>query len=221
MIIESALDHIVIGAADLDQGTAYVEDLLGVTVPRGGEHRSMGTHNCVMSLGNGTYLEIIAVNPAGDRPYRPRWFGLDDPGIQKKLTQQPRLLTWVVSVPDISALATPGNFGEVLTMERDSLQWLITVPEDGSLPGNGFLPSVIQWRTAVHPSLGMADLGCSLAGLDIFHQYSRRLIKNLEALEADLLVDIHPIDDHETPYMTASIRTPGGEMKVISSVHAT
>jgi hypothetical protein len=215
-MIQSTLDHIVIGAADLDQGIAYVKDILGVTVPRGGEHRIMGTHNCVMSLGKQCYLEIIAVNPEAIQPERPRWFGLDNPRVQEKLAGQPGLLTWVVSVPDFSGISTLHHFGEILTMERNDLQWQISVPEDGSLPGKGFLPSLIHWHTKPHPAVNMTDLGCSLVKLDIFNHYSRRFIKNLESVSADRLMNLHPIEDHESPEMIAHIRVPGGDIKCLS-----
>lgn len=213
-MIQATLDHIVIGAASLEQGIAYIQDTLGVCVPNGGEHCLMGTHNCVMSLGGSLYFEIIAINPAADKPDRPCWFGLGDPGLQMALAEKPRLLTWVVNVPDISRLNLL-YFGDLLTMTRDNLKWMITVPENGSIPGNGFLPTVIQWQTDRHPSSGMADLGCTLVKLDIFHKYSRRFMKNLESLSADRLVTVHPIGETDTPYMEAHIRTPSGEIRTI------
>jgi TusA-related sulfurtransferase len=38
----------------------------------------MGTHNCLMQLGEAMFLEIIATDPAAS-PQRRRWFALDDP----------------------------------------------------------------------------------------------------------------------------------------------
>lgn len=37
----------------------------------------MGTHNLMLRLGDSSYLEIIAINPAAPAPGRPRWFALD------------------------------------------------------------------------------------------------------------------------------------------------
>ena len=70
------LDHIVVASLTLEEGVAHVERRLGVIVPPGGEHPSMGTHNHVMRLGDGIYLEIISPNPKV-HPKRPRRFGLD------------------------------------------------------------------------------------------------------------------------------------------------
>lgn len=217
MRMQSHLDHIVIGARSLDEGAAFIEKELGVRVPQGGEHRLMGTHNRVMALGEALYLEIIAVNPEAPPPSRPRWFGLDAPSVQERLALGPALLTWVVNVPDMSRLPEKNPYGEALEMKRDHLEWLITVPSDGALPGNGWLPSIIQWKTDGHPAGGMTDLGCSLQKLAIYHRYSRRFYKNLEFVSADRLVDLHPIDDHEMPHMEAHIRTPDGSVKILSS----
>lgn len=217
-MIQSNLDHIVIGAETLEQGVSYIEKMLGVTVPKGGDHLIMGTHNCLMSLGENLYFEIIAVNPDNEPPSRPRWFGLDHPVVQQQLKEQPRLLTWVVNVPDISQLEGINCFGEILTMTRGDLQWMVTVPRDGSIPGRGFLPHVIQWKTDLHPSCNMPHLGCSLVKLNIFHQYSRRFTNNLESISADRLVNIHPIDSHELPYMAAHIKTPDGDVKILNTV---
>jgi len=59
-------DHFVVGIADLDEGMALIEKLTGVRPVYGGVHPSIGTHNALISLGDHTYLEIIAPNPDAD-----------------------------------------------------------------------------------------------------------------------------------------------------------
>lgn len=102
--MNTRLDHIVIGAATLEQGVTYIRETLGIEIPPGGEHFHMGTHNHLMQLGNEIFLEVMAINPKAVAPNRPRWFGLDDPFIKAQLEYQPRLLTWVVNTPDIALL---------------------------------------------------------------------------------------------------------------------
>ena len=72
--MKTQFDHLVV-AARVD----YIEEKLGVVMPYGGQHPKMGTHNHLIQLGNGTFLEVIAIKPELPSPQRPRWFGLDDP----------------------------------------------------------------------------------------------------------------------------------------------
>jgi len=50
------------------------EAALGVTIPFGGVHPLMGTHNHLLRLGAALFLEIIAPDPAAGPLPRPRWF---------------------------------------------------------------------------------------------------------------------------------------------------
>ncbi len=53
------LDHVVIAVADLDKAFSDY-GRLGFTVIRGGEHANGITHNVLVVLGDGAYLELIA-----------------------------------------------------------------------------------------------------------------------------------------------------------------
>ena len=59
-----AVDHLVLGAPTLEAGIAWAEATLGVVPQRGGRHPQWGTHNALVSLGHGAYLEILARDPA-------------------------------------------------------------------------------------------------------------------------------------------------------------
>ena len=66
-----AIDHIVIAAADLDSGSEYVAGILGIAPQGGGAHPRMGTHNRVLGMADGVYLEVIAIDPDAPPPPRP------------------------------------------------------------------------------------------------------------------------------------------------------
>lgn len=210
------LDHIVIAAATLAQGVDFLRQRLGVEVPRGGVHRSLGTHNHLMQLGYDAYLELIAIDPAGEIPLRPRWFGLDSALLRAQLARQPRLVTWVVNTPDIHALSASAGFdiGTPTALSRDQLSWEIALTDDGRLLGDGLLPYCIQWHSSPHPSRGMADLGCRLQTLTLHHNRPDWLRERLDALEVLDLVEIAALPDSEAPYLSATLETPGGVVEL-------
>ncbi len=91
----AAFDHLVVAAATLADGIEYVAAATGATPRPGGKHVAMGTHNALLRLSERTFLEVIAIDPEGSRPARPRWFELDDIALQAELTERPRLIHWV------------------------------------------------------------------------------------------------------------------------------
>lgn len=161
------IDHLVIGAASLEQGVAWCEATFGVAPDAGGVHPFMGTHNRLLRIdGPGfanTYLEIIAIDPAAPPPGRVRWFGLDDPAVQARLGSGPQLLTVVARTPNVEMLRWglinfAADPGPALAAERPTpeglLSWRILVRDDGALPGQGRLPVLIQWQGR-HPTEAM------------------------------------------------------------------
>ena len=61
--MSGAVDHLVVGAPDLDFGARWVEERLGVAPVFGGVHAGFGTHNALLGLGD-QYLEVLALDPA-------------------------------------------------------------------------------------------------------------------------------------------------------------
>lgn len=159
-MLRSHMDHMAIIAPSLEVGVEYVRQTLGVNPQAGGEHPRMGTHNCLLKLGEKFYLEVIAINPNAPQPNRPRWFQLDEPDPSQPI----RLATWIARTDDIVAASTasPISLGEVEPMSRGQMNWLITIPADGSLPLHGIAPTLIQWTAGVHPAASLQESGCKL-----------------------------------------------------------
>lgn len=212
------LDHIVIAADSLDQGVEYIQNELGIAIPKGGFHATMGTHNHLMQLGNEAYLELIAINPDAEAPAHPRWFGLDEGLMRESLREKPRLITWVMNTADIHSVKQAAGFdiGTPTELQRNDLSWQIALTDDGRLLGNGLLPYVIQWHSQPHPSNGMTDLGCRLRSLTIYHNRGDWLRSKLASIEAEHLVEVKTLDDSETAYFSVEIETPSG-LKTLSS----
>ncbi len=205
-------DHIAIAAARLGEGIDFVEETLGVRMPLGGKHPIMNTHNAVMRLGDGIYLEVIAIDPEAGPPHRPRWFGLDDPKLQSRLTALgPCLVAWVVRSDDlaVSLQAGQGDLGVALAMSRGSLSWQIGVHPDG-LPGmGGLLPTVIQWPAGEHPTQRMSDQGVRFGGLTLRAPKPEHLRTALTRIGAEKLADIKPYRRSALPLEAIFIRPDG------------
>lgn len=139
------LDHLVISARTLDEGTQYVADTLGVAPAGGGAHPTMRTHNRLLNLWNGVYLEVIAIDPDAAGPAdgaapRARLFALDDPATHTRLESGPYLSHWVARVERPKHLTTwqrqyPERIAPIVPMTRGDLTWGLSVREDGALPG--------------------------------------------------------------------------------------
>lgn len=68
-----SIDHIIIAVRDLATASDNYRQA-GFTVTPGGEHVSGGTHNALVSFGDGAYFELIAFKEP-DREHDHRWWG--------------------------------------------------------------------------------------------------------------------------------------------------
>ncbi len=210
--LTTRFDHIVVAANTLAQGVDYINDMLGVTIPFGGEHKSFGTHNHLMRLGDDLFFEVIAINPAQAAPAHPRWFALDDPYIRTQLEQSPRLITWVVNTSNLDRLLQKSAIpmGLSTAVSRGELNWLFAVPEDGALHASGAVPYAMQWLSEPHPARAMADTGCTLQALEIMHSNASWLNTVLESIGAAHLVTINQVPENQAITLNAKIQTPSG-----------
>ncbi len=220
------LDHLVVAARTLEEGARYIAEALGVEPAAGGSHASMGTHNQLVGLWGGVYLEVIAIDPQAEcervgaaSPARPRWFALDDPAMRARLERGPYLSHWVARVPRPKDLGRwqsqyPARIPAVLPMARGDLTWRLTVPADGAFPswqgaGDGIVPTLIQWDTAAHPSARLPDAGLALKTLKGRHPRADDVRAQLQWLGADHLIEVEA-GPEGAPALVAEIETPSG-----------
>jgi hypothetical protein len=217
-----AIDHLVIAAPDLDSGTEYVASALGVAPQGGGTHPRMGTHNRVMGLYGGLYLEVIAIDPSAPVPERPRWFGLDSDLVQQRLRDGPFLAHWAARVDRPTDLSRwqaqyPDKIAPAIPMTRGDLRWRLTVPDDGSLPawhgeaahaGEGLFPTLIQWDVPNHPAISLPRQDLALRKLHGQHPHAELLRQGLAWIGATDLIEIEQTDG--PPLLAADIETPAG-----------
>ena len=202
------IDHIVFAAPTLALGIEHIADLTGATPRPGGKHAGMGTHNALVKLGERLYLEIIAIDPAGDKPTRRRWFDMDDGNLIADLFDRPRLIHWVARTRDIEFTAKHAGYdpGPIIPFARGVYRWRITVPDDGKRPGRGVLPTLIQWESA-HPADALPDSGLTLEQLAASHPEPNAVRRSLERL--GLGDDLRVTFDRDAR-IAVMLRTPRG-----------
>ena len=194
------LDHLAIAATSLDEGVAWAEGRLGVPLLAGGKHARFATHNRLLGLGQGIYLEVIAPDPDATCD-GPRWFGLDH------FSGPPRLANWICAVPDLPAALKDAPEAGIVPMQRGDLRWDMAVPDDGSLPMNGGFPTLLQWHTDSPPGELLPESGVELVELVVQHPEAKVLSAQLSAQLADPRILFETAME---PALNARLMTPRG-----------
>lgn len=158
-------DHLAVSGETLAEAREHVENALGVRMQAGGEHDVFFTHNALLGLEDGLYLEAIAINPDAPRPDRSRWFDLD------RFKGSPRLTNWICRTDDLAEeLANCAvSLGEPVDLQRGDLRWRMAVPRSGVLPFDNCAPALIQWQTKVHPATVLSPSSASLRRMTVTH----------------------------------------------------
>lgn len=214
-MIGAELDHIIIAANSLQRGADYVQGLLGAPLQPGGRHLTQGTHNMLLRLGDTQYLEVIAIDPEGVKPGSPRWFELDEPGLQSDIADAPRLITWAARVPDIDQVVRipPYDGCEVQDLSRGDLRWRVALDPAGRLPEAGVLPLVIKWQVEFIPPKRLPDSGCAIRNVTIRHPQPQSIDQKLKAMR---LVSSIAIRRGDRPRLAVSLDTPNGPVELSS-----
>ena len=144
------LDHIVLGASTLEEGTEFVESILQEKLSDIGYHQGMGTHNRVIKISDKIYLEVVAINPEIRNIKKRMWFNLDDLNLQKKLQKSPQIIGYVVEKNN----KTPQEYYDpFFNASRANYNWQFAMPTkknnilDIEIIETGIMPCVISWKS--------------------------------------------------------------------------
>ena len=201
------IDHLVYGVPELEAGIALLREQCGVAAAPGGRHEGGGTHNALLGLGGGAYLELIAPDPSQPPSTQSRRFLLDH-------LDRPRLLTFAVGGADLEqrrqqAVARGYDPGPVAAGSRrrldgELLRWrLCRHPEP---PFAGVVPFLIDWGTTPSPAL-TAPSGCRLLGVRAAHPDPVAVRAALHAIEVAI-----PVEPAAHPALYATLQTPLGRI---------
>src|SRR5210317_162784 len=213
LMIQSTIDHIVIGAADLEKATKKVERLLKADFSSGGKHPLMATHNRLIKLQDSIYMEVISIDPSASMPQfsaqKKRWFSLDSRSTKRRLSLAPQPLCWVAAVDNIEqAVSHCGyNPGKIIEVTRDDLRWRLTVPENGKLSFDGVLPILIEWPNGKNPAERMPESNVCLQQLTLFHSNPKKIKGILSKLNISGPIDV----ELGPPRIQFSFKTASGK----------
>ena len=162
--VPADLDHILLGASDLDHGIEWMQERSGVRAAFGGVHPGRGTRNALLSLGTRRYLEIIAPDPQ-----QANAISGNEMADRLRSLQEPRLIGWAAHTNELASLAPKAAAaGIAIESPRDgsrvrpdgkTLRWRSFALKNDF---DGVLPFFIEWdRSSIHPSQD-APPGCTL-----------------------------------------------------------
>ena len=132
------IDHVLIAVENLDKARdLYLR--LGFEVLYGGKHELAGTHNAVISLADGSYLELVGVTD----PVLARQFPFSRQ-VLEALNHTNRFAAFALETndysPDVQAIRDRGLAiskaapGERLRPDGERVSWWTAHPEDSRLP---------------------------------------------------------------------------------------
>jgi len=208
---KAAVDHLLLGAADLDRAVAWFEKLSGVKAVIGGVHPGRGTRNALVALGGRQYLEIIAPDPA-QTAYD---FQIDVRGLT-----EPRLITWAAVTPDINSVAEKARAGGYQIFgPRDGsrarpdgklLKWkTLGVLSKFGVGSVDPIPFFIEWAAdSPHPSQD-SPKGCELLSFEMEHPDSANVAESLKKLGLE-----SKVAQSKEARLRATLKTPKGKVEL-------
>ena len=202
------VDHLVWYSADLAAGEKHFSGWTDVAPAFGGAHPGQGTRNSVLSLGDSTYVEILARDPA-------QTGGTLDREIAALKGQG--LYHWAVGGVDLAELAARARHAGVDASavvsggrhlpDGNWLSWsLVGIRRHGF---GALVPFFIDFRGS-HPA-ATGPRGGSFAGIELFSPRAQQLGDLFGKLGLEI-----PISQRDKPGITATVEAASGTHKLES-----
>jgi catechol 2,3-dioxygenase-like lactoylglutathione lyase family enzyme len=134
-----SIDHVVYGTSDLDVAEEWFESSFGLRSVPGGPHDGLGTTNRIIPLGNGTFIELLAIADhaqAGGSPL--------GAALQARIAHGDAFLGWAVAVQDLRPIVARLGLSLAAITRQGMTAQLAGVSESLATPG---VPFFIERRT--------------------------------------------------------------------------
>src|SRR5262245_12783795 len=206
--VKEAADHLIFGASDLERAIGWFETATGVKPVIGGVHPGRGTRNALVSLGGGTYLEILAPDPAQE-----------DVSLKYDLRSltSPQLVHWVAVAKDVNLVAEKARSaglnpvgprdGSRARPDGRMLKWSsLDVVNNERVT---LIPFFIKWDPdSPHPSQD-SPTGCQLQSIEMECPNPASVISTLETfgIKAE-------VKRAKEARLRATLKTPDGKVEL-------
>lgn len=201
------LDHIVWAVPDLEEGRKLFAELTGVQAVSGGKAPGRSeSHNALVSLGDGAYLEIFAPRVAMSRG---RWLDLVQDGkphlASYCLRVEDEFTDLLKAIPAAGLQATgPRAMGRVRP-DGVALKWKLLNISGSKVDDS--LPFFIDWLgSRPHPSED-SPAGARLHHFEVRHPDAAEVTRIFKTLAIDL-----PVVHAEQPALALHLDTPKGRV---------
>ena len=206
----AAVDHLIVGVADLDAGMNWFAQRTGVRPAVGGVHPGRGTRNALLGLGGRKYLEILSIDPAQDSSKRSGLLAF----------AEPRLIGWAAVAPNITDLASrlksaglsagaPRPGGRTRP-DGGQLRWTTLAIETSDAQGEiDPIPFFIQWDVESRHPAEDSPKGCELTAFAFEHPDPEALRRTLSQAGIDAAVR-----RGASMKLHATLKTPKGELSL-------
>jgi len=197
------VDHLVWYCPDLEAGARYFADLMGCEPAYGGVHPGEGTRNSLVALGDSTYVEILARDPAQPVDCLDSELGT--------LTGE-GLYHWAVGCVELERVREQGlaagleasalTEGGRRLPDGRWLGWRLLGFRNHGL--GALVPFFIDWMESDHPAKS-APRGASLLGMKALSPDPERVRAVYRALGLDI-----PVTAGSAPGVLAVVSGPNG-----------
>ena len=172
------IDHFVFASETLNEGSEFIKNLLKEDLSDVNAHKTMGTHNRVISLGS-CYLEVISLDPKNQNANKNTWFNLNDITYKETFMKNPKLISFVIFSKELNRSII---FEKEFVVSRNKYQWNFQKPNFEYLNKINFknlnlFPSLINWKTK-SPLNEMKKSSYNFESLEIMLNKNHKLLYN-------------------------------------------
>lgn len=188
--MNNELDHIMIGAASIDAGKAFVLELFQTEPIEGGTHSNLGTRNVLIGCGPEFYIEVLAADETSSAtsPFRSALEKVSPPETYTFIVRTDDLDEVIERAQKVGLTAIGPQRLERKTPEGETLTWRLLFLAGHAF--GGLVPVFIDWEQTPNPATALPH-SLELENFKVATPMADELKRIYEALEIPVTVESH------------------------------